>query len=54
MEGMLKESASMTDKTKVRAVKQMLSGSIKEYMNQKEEDSTFDHEGREFGIRQIR
>ena len=50
MEAMLNEGESMTDRTKVSAIKQMLTGSIKDYMNQKEEDYTFDHEGRELGF----
>ena len=47
MEAMLNEGESMTDRTKVSAIKHMLTGSVRDYMSQKEEDHTFAHQWKE-------
>ena len=46
MEAMLNEVEAMTDRTKVSAIKQMLTGPVRDYMSQKEEDHTFANKGK--------
>ena len=46
MEAMLNEGESMTDRTKVSAIKQMLTGSVRDYMSLKEVDHTFANRGK--------